>query len=191
MGSVLGGAQIAVNAMPQPEMLPPSPMARKEGGAQVYRGRRDIPLEHPLRRMALEMVADSPGIAFREILRRSGRGNGTMQYHLQRLRAEDLVCRKRDSAGAKYFLAPAGEIAVAQLAVLESGAARIALEIIGGSANGLTVRQLVRASGSGLLAMRVCIYRLIRMGLVRIEPGRRVAYVRCTIDGRRALSWAI
>ncbi len=60
-------------------------------------------LELDARRELLEIVQRNPGVHFRELLRATKMGSGTLYYHLSVLEREGLVLAKRDGILKRFF----------------------------------------------------------------------------------------
>ncbi|MFB6183315.1 MAG: winged helix-turn-helix transcriptional regulator [Haloarculaceae archaeon] len=63
----------------------------------------EMELDLESRRNIFQVVDDTPGIHFREILRRLDYAKGTVQYHLRWLASHDLVETDRDGEYTRYY----------------------------------------------------------------------------------------
>ncbi len=75
------------------------------GGYARARGKDVLALE--ARRTILGLVESNPGIHFRELLRRSRLGSGTLHYHLSVLEREGFLISRRDAGRRRFFPADA------------------------------------------------------------------------------------
>lgn len=64
--------------------------------------------DHAVRQQIVEIVADEPGIHFRELKRRVDAGRGILDHHLEKLVEVDLLDEARGDTYRCYF--PAGEV---------------------------------------------------------------------------------
>lgn len=72
----------------------------------------------PTRREIYALVAENPGIHFRDLLDRLDYAQGTLQYHLDRLAKEDVVEISDDGKYTRYY--PAGEFGEEDRTVLNA-----------------------------------------------------------------------
>lgn len=73
--------------------------------------------DHAVRQQIVEIVADEPGIHFRELKRRLDAGRGILDHHLDKLVEVDLLDEARGDTYRCYF--PAGEVDRRVMAVAE------------------------------------------------------------------------
>lgn len=145
----------------------------------------------PLRDEVLRLLAAEPGMHHMELVRRVGRGNGTVEHHVLALVREGRVQRLRTPGYTCYFLAagparPAdGRVAQARASVRGRTRRRLVAALAGGPARSLS--ELAEALGIAASTAHYHARRLAaagvlaeersgaRLGLALTELGRAVA----------------
>lgn len=151
---------------------------------------RERVLEHAARRHLLDLVEASPGIHYRELVRRAGRGHGAVEHHLRSLVRAGLLRVHVEGGRTRYFPPPArGELALEQRSALLADRARHVLACVARHGH-LPLAGLARAAGLAPSSLHACVGRLKAARLVEpVRLGREVR-VGLTEDGRRALGIA-
>lgn len=124
-----------------------------------------------LREAVLDAVARQPGIRHRELVRRIGHGNGTVEHHVRALIAEGRVARVRHGASTAYFVA--GDLtaheARLRLALQGRTSRRLALDVAAHPGSRLT--DVARRVGVSLATAHYQAGKLAALGLLRDAAG--------------------
>lgn len=137
--------------------------------------KREDLLEHPVREGLWELVQNSPGIHFQEIVRQMEKGRGTLEHHLRKLVAADLLVEKSGQGFTCYF--PKGQVdrrIMAAAPALKSAGARQLLQAIR-SAPGSSAQEVAGRLGMAPSTINYHLKRLVAAELVESQrDGRRV-----------------
>jgi predicted transcriptional regulator len=129
------------------------------------------------RREIYQVVHHTPGIHFRELLRRLDYAQGTVQYHLRWLTTHNLVEAASDGEFTRYY--PAREFTPDDKSTLSALRRQYSREVIAHlAADGpLTTTELADRVGKSVSTVSWHLSRLHEVGLVtKRRDGRRVEY---------------
>lgn len=115
-----------------------------------------------MRETVLEAIAARPGVRHRELVRRVGRGNGTVEHHVRALLAEGRIVRLRVGASTAYALA--GD--------LSPGEARLRLALAGRTSRSLA---LDVAAHPGTRLTEVAVRVGVSLATAHYQAGKLVA----------------
>lgn len=149
------------------------------GNAQV--------LEHPLRQQITDLVAAEPGIHFQELVRRLDAGRGTMEHHLRKLVAAEVLTMQVSQGFTCFF--PKGKVdrhLMAAAPVLKSDGARQVLQCIQDQP-GRAALDVANAIGLTPSTVNYHLKRLVASGLVSHERRGRFILLTPTPLGTQAL----
>lgn len=160
----------------------------KAVGATLYsRIDPDEVLDHDTRREIRDMVADEPGIHFREIKRRVETGSGNLDHHLDKLTEADVLVEHATDGYRCYFLHGTVDRRVVDAADrLRSESARTVLAVLQ-EGPCRSIAGLADAAGLSTSTVRYHLERLEEAGLLDAETEGRRKTVRLTGLGRRAI----
>jgi predicted transcriptional regulator len=88
-------------------------------------------MEHPVRSGIVAHVQEEPGIHFQELVRRTGKGRGTVEHHLRKLVAGNILVERAEAGFTCYF--PRGQVDYSLMAaapLLKSPGARQVLQAV-------------------------------------------------------------
>jgi predicted transcriptional regulator len=152
------------------------------------RVQRDSALDQATRSQLHALVEANPGIHFQEIVRRSGRGQGTVDHHLRKLVDVGLLVRQQAPGFVCFF--PKGSVdrrVMAAAPVLKADGARAVLEAVA-ARPGLSGLGIGAVTGLDRGTVSYHLRRLSQAALVTIERAGRELRVNVTETGRLALS---
>jgi predicted transcriptional regulator len=144
-------------------------------------------LDHPLRAQIADLVAAEPGIHFQELVRRLDAGRGTMEHHLRKLLAADVVSANVSQGFTCYF--PKGKMdrhLMAAAPVLKADGARQVLQAIQ-SQPGRAAQDIAAATGFTPSTVNYHLKRLAQSGLVSSQRSGRFTLLTPTPLGTQAL----
>lgn len=130
------------------------------------RVRREDALDNPVRATLLDLIEAEPGLHLLELVRRTGRGTGTVRHHLSKLEEVGLVKSRQGGGFLCFFPAGAGAAAMAEAGVTKSQGARRVLEA---ARAGGTSAEVARRTGLAPSTVDHHLNRLSAAGLVRRE----------------------
>jgi predicted transcriptional regulator len=144
-------------------------------------------LEHPLRAQISSLVEAEPGIHFQELVRRLDAGRGTMEHHLRKLVAANVLTMQVSQGFTCFF--PKGKVdrhLMAAAPVLKSGGARQVLQCIQ-EQPGRAAQDVAAATGLTPSTVNYHLKRLAQSGLVSSERSGRFTLLTPTPLGTQAL----
>lgn len=147
------------------------------------RTRDDALLDHPTRRRILDAIESEPGIHFMELSRKADLGRSSLEHHLRKMQAANLITRQQGPGFTCYF--PKGRVdrhLMGAAPSLRSDGSRALLQAIAASP-GTSSRELAATLGITPSTISYHLKRLETAGLV--APGIR-AGVRLTPLGEQA-----
>ncbi len=144
-------------------------------------------LDHPVRNDIMAAVSSDPGIHFQELVRRLGKGRGTMEHHVRKLVGSDLLVERSDKGFTCYF--PKGQIdrrVMAAAPLLKSDGARMVLQAVT-AVPGAVAKDLAAQLGMAPSTINYHLRKLTEAGLIDgVRQGRFLA-LHTTETGRLAL----
>jgi DNA-binding MarR family transcriptional regulator len=148
----------------------PSALLAKLASVLVLR-RRARDTSPTMRDAVQEAIAARPGIRHRELVRRIGRGNGTVEHHVRRLIAEGKVARLRVGASTAYALAGdlSAQEAGLRLALEGRTSRRLAIDVAAHPASRLT--EVALRVGVSLATAHYQAGKLVAAGILRDVAG--------------------
>lgn len=144
-------------------------------------------LEHPLRAQITSLVESEPGIHFQELVRRLDAGRGTMEHHLRKLVAANVLTMQVSQGFTCFF--PKGKVdrhLMAAAPVLKSEGARQVLQCIQ-EQPGRAAQDVAAAIGLTPSTVNYHLKRLQQSGLVSAERSGRFILLTPTPLGTQAL----
>lgn len=147
----------------------------------------DQVLEHPLRAQIAQLVEAEPGIHFQELVRRLDAGRGTMEHHLRKLVAANVLSMQVSQGFNCFF--PKGKVdrhLMAAAPVLKSDGARQVLQAIQAQP-GRAAQDIAAAIGLTPSTVNYHLKRLVSSGLVSHERQGRFILLTPTPLGTQAL----
>lgn len=144
-------------------------------------------LEHPLRAQITQLVEAEPGIHFQELVRRLDAGRGTMEHHLRKLVAANVLSIQVSQGFTCFF--PKGKVdrhLMAAAPVLKSDGARQVLQAIQAQP-GRAAQDIAAAIGLTASTVNYHLKRLVTSGLVVHERRGRFILLTPTPLGTQAL----
>lgn len=142
------------------------PAVKGAGLGLFSRTRDDELLEHPRRAQILQLVQTEPGIHFQDLGRRLTLGRGTLEHHLRKMVAANLLTKVRHGGYACYF--PKGAVdrrLMAAAPLLRSASGRSILTTVR-ERPGLSGRQIALELGLSQSTVSYHLRRLEQAGLV-------------------------
>jgi hypothetical protein len=131
-----------------------------------------------LREAVLQAVGLEPGIRHTDLVRRIGRGNGTVEHHVRGLLAERRLERVRGLGATCYFVAGAVSGLGAHMRMALHGRTSLAIARAVAAAPGMRLADVARRVGVSAPTAHYQAGKLARAGILRDEgdgPGRRLA----------------
>jgi DNA-binding MarR family transcriptional regulator len=166
--------------------LPGALLAKLASILALRRSRRDA--QPTLRQAVLDAVARQPGIRHRELVRRIGHGNGTVEHHVRALLAEGRVARVRRGGSTAYF--PAGAMppdqALLRLALHGRTSRLLALDVAAHPGSRLT--EVARRLGVSLATAHYQAGKLVAAGVLRDAAGPRGRRLEATPSGHATIA---
>ncbi|MEK6974851.1 MAG: winged helix-turn-helix transcriptional regulator [Candidatus Thermoplasmatota archaeon] len=144
-------------------------------------------LDHPLRAQIATLVEAEPGIHFQELVRRLDAGRGTMEHHLRKLVAANVVSAQATQGFTCYF--PKGKVdrhLMAAAPVLKSDGARQVLQCIQ-EQPGRAAQDVAAVTGLTPSTVNYHLKRLAQSGLVSSARSGRFTLLTPTPLGTQAL----
>lgn len=144
-------------------------------------------LEHPLRAQITDLVTAEPGIHFQELVRRLDAGRGTMEHHLRKLVAANVLTMQVSQGFTCFF--PKGKVdrhLMAAAPVLKSDGARQILQAIAAQP-GRAAQDVAASIGLTPSTVNYHLKRLVSSGLVSHERKGRFILLTPTPLGTQAL----
>ena len=140
----------------------------------------DDAFELESRRVIYQTIRSTPGIHFRELLRRTEYAQGTLQYHLKWMVNEGLIERSEDGEFARYY--PSGEFEIEDKAVMDALRREYSRRIIAHlAADGpLSTSELAERLGKSASTVSWHLSRLADTGVVTKEREGRTVYYSLT-----------
>lgn len=130
----------------------------------------DEVLDNPNRARILDLVRAQPGVHFQDLVRQAGVGRGTLEHHLRKLEAADLVTIKRSKGYACCFPKGAVDRRLMEAApVLRSEGGRAVLREVA-RRPGASSRDLAGELGFAPSTVSYHLKRLESAGLVSPDP---------------------
>lgn len=152
---------------------------------------RDEVLDHPLRSQIVGLVEAEPGLHFQELARRLDTGRGTLEHHLRKLVAADLLSAQPSQGFTCYF--PKGKVdrrIMAAAPVLKSDGARLVLQAIANEP-GRAAQDVATTTGLTPSTVNYHLKRLSGVGLVETIRRGRFTLLTPTSIGQQALgTWS-
>lgn len=131
--------------------------------------RREHLLKHPVRKMLLDLVEATPGIHYKELLRRTELAKGSLEHHVKKLLDGDLLTRHAADGYTCYFLKGQQDYSVmAYASRLKSPMARRILERVA-ARPGASLSDLARELDVFPSQIAYHVHRLKQVNLVRTE----------------------
>ncbi len=149
--------------------------------------RKEDLLEHPVRSDIFDAIQADPGIHFQELVRRIGKGRGTMEHHVRKMVAADILVEKANKGFNCFF--PKGEVdrhVMAAAPLLKGEGGRNVLGAIC-SSPGIVAVHVAEHLGMSTSTVNYHIKRLSEAGLVAAERKGRFVVLHGTALGTEAL----
>lgn len=149
--------------------------------------RKEDLLEHPVRGTIYDAIQADPGIHFQELVRRVGKGRGTMEHHIRKMVAADLLVEKANKGFNCFF--PKGEVdrrLMDAAPLLKGDGGRNVLAAICGQP-GIVALQVAEHLGMSTSTVNYHVKRLTEAGLVQAERQGRFVVLQGTGLGAEAL----
>lgn len=124
-----------------------------------------------LREAVLALVAADPGLRHAELVRRLGRGNGTVEHHVRTLLAEGRLARLRRGGSTGYYPASMPEGHARLRLALQGATARRLAETLAREP-GLRLTEAARRAGVSSPTAHYHLRRLVAAGVLRGDAGR-------------------
>lgn len=145
------------------------------------------PLAHPVRRSLYEQILVDPGIAYRELMRDAGIGNGQLAHHIRVLARSGLIV-DQEAGSRRHFFENHGRYSRTWqvVAALRDESCRALFEWLRSNpnANQLAVLEFAKTFGWSRSGTQKRLNRLIAQRLVhRTREGRAVSYRAIIIPG--------
>jgi len=161
----------------------------KLGVAGLFsRVEKDSALDQATRAQLHSLVEANPGIHFQEIVRRSGKGRGTVDHHLRKLVHVGLVVKQDGPGYACFFAKGVTDRRLMNAAPVLKSQGALAVLRASGAKVGSTGLELTAATGLDRGTVSYHLARLQGAALVTIERAGRELRVSITEVGRAALS---
>ncbi len=138
--------------------------------------RKEDLLEHPVRADVFDAIQTDPGIHFQELVRRIGKGRGTMEHHVRKLVSAGLLVEKAERGFTCYF--PKGEVDRRLMDVaplFKADGARRVVQAVQAQPGAATM-ELAATLGMATSTVNYHVKRLVDAGL--LDPQREGRYVR-------------
>lgn len=148
----------------------------------------DEVMDHPLRSQIVSLVEAEPGLHFQELARRLETGRGTLEHHLRKLVAADIVSAQASQGFTCYF--PKGKVdrrIMAAAPVLKSGGARLVLQAISNEP-GRAAQDIAATTGLTPSTVNYHLKRLGAVGLVDTVRRGRFTLLTPTAIGQQAIA---
>lgn len=158
------------------------------GGIGLFsRIRREDLLEHPVRAGIMETIEADPGVHFQELVRRLGKGRGTMEHHVRKLVGSGLLVEKAERGFTCYF--PKGQVdrRVMDVAPLfkADGARRVAQAVQ--AQPGAATMELASVLGMATSTVNYHVKRLVDAGVLDSRRDGRFVRLELTDLGGEAI----
>lgn len=127
---------------------------------------RDRLLDHPARRLLVDLVRSEPGVHLRELQRRAAMRWGAFTFHLQMLEAAGLLFRRKEAGLVRVGL-PAAPVGAEPR--FTSDVALTLFRAMPPDGSPITAGELVAASGAGRQLVNYHLNMMEARGLVDIE----------------------
>jgi len=163
------------------------PLAKAGTVGLFSRVKGDRLLDSPIRAELLQRIEAHPGIHHSDLVRAVGRGNGTVEHHLQKLTAGGVILRRKGPGYTCFFPARTDRRAMDAAPLLKSPIARGLVERVRRTP-GLTSAQAARELGVTAATLHYHLERLGQAGLVQAPPQAATRSLRLTADGEAALA---
>ncbi|HET6398686.1 MAG TPA: winged helix-turn-helix transcriptional regulator [Candidatus Thermoplasmatota archaeon] len=131
-------------------------------------------LQHPTRRLVADCIEANPGIHYKELSRRLGLANGTLEHHLRKLVADGIVLRHAGDGYTCYFPKGVSRHDLRAAGPLKAAGARRVLQAVQASP-GASSSDVATAAGLDASTVSHHVRRLQDAGLVEARRvGRTV-----------------
>ena len=133
-----------------------------------------------LRDTIFQVIADNPGIHFREIQRKSGSAVGQLEYHIYQLEKQEKISIKQDGKLKRYFVVTGTGFSERKLIYyLRNGITReIVYDLLSGDS--VLADRFVKGRRAKQAKIREAIAELIHEGIVesRVDHGNQILFLR-------------
>lgn len=116
----------------------------------------------------VQMIGDSPGIRFREIMRRTDMKNGVLSHHLRALERTGRIRVVRSARQTSYFTHDIGEGQLKVADALQKSTPRAILLALAAE-NGRRFSEMVYCCGKSPSTVSLYLKQLIKDGLVAVK----------------------
>ncbi len=158
------------------------------GGIGLFsRIRREDLLEHPVRAGIMETIESDPGVHFQELVRRMGKGRGTMEHHVRKLVQSGLLVEKAERGFTCYFPKGAVDRRLMEMAPLfKAQGARRVLQAVQAQPGAATM-ELASTLGMATSTVNYHVKRLVDAGVLDSRRDGRFVRLDLTDLGGEAL----